>query len=125
VDADSNSSKEYGLSPIPVEPLAVPLHLDEDGTFRVGDTRIPLERVIECYEHADSPSEIVRTFPDLSLADVFAVLGYYLRHEQELNEYRRRQEEARKEVMARIEAAQGPSPAVERLRALKRAKGPE
>jgi hypothetical protein len=76
--------------------------------------------VIECYGRGDSPADIVGSFPDLRLADVFAVLGYYLNHEDEVKEYCRRQEEAGREVMARIEAAQGPVPGAEKVRAAKR-----
>ncbi len=107
---------------LPTEPLTVPFRLDEDGTYRVGNTRIPLERVIECYLRGDSAADIVDSFPDLRLADVFAVLSYYLNHEEEVNEYCRRQEEAGREVTARIEAAQGPVPGAEKLRAAKRAR---
>lgn len=102
------------------EPLMVPFQLDEYGTYRVGNTRIALERPIECYGRGDSAADIVDSFPDLRLADVFAVLSYYLNHEEEVKKYCRRQEEAGKEVMSRIEAAQGPVPGAEKVRAAKR-----
>jgi uncharacterized protein (DUF433 family) len=104
------------------EPIAVPLHVDEHGRFRVGDTRIPLERVIECYAQGDSPTDIVKAFPDLRLADVFAVLTYYLNHEAEVEAYCRHQREEGDKVRARITASQGPAPGVEKVRAAKRAK---
>ncbi len=107
---------------LPTEPLAIPFQLDEHGTYRVGNTRIPLERVIECYRHGASAPDIVDSFPDLRLADVFAVLSYYLNHEEEVNEYCGHQEEAGREVTARIEAAQGPVPGAEKVRAAKRAR---
>ncbi len=105
---------------LPTEPLMVPFQLDEYGTYRVGNTRIPLERVIECYGRGDSAADIVVSFQDLRLADVFAVLSYYLNHEEEVQEYCRRQKDAGTEVMARIEAAQGPVPGAEKVRAAKR-----
>jgi uncharacterized protein (DUF433 family) len=107
------------------EPLTVPFQLDEYGTYRVANTRIPLERVIECYGRGDSAAEIVASFPDLRLADVFAVLSYYLNHEAEVKEYCRRQQEAGRQVMARIEAVQGPVAGAEKVRAAKHGRGPD
>lgn len=106
---------------LPTEPLSLPFQRDECGTYHVGNTRIPLERVIECYRRGSSAADIVDSFPDLRLADVFAVLSYYLNHEVEVNEYCRHQEETGREVMARIEAAQGPVAGAEKVRAAKRA----
>jgi uncharacterized protein (DUF433 family) len=107
---------------LPTEPLTVPFQLDEYGTYRVGNTRIALERVIESYRRGDSAANILDSFPDLRLADVFAVLSYYLNHEAEVNQYCRLQEQAGREVTARIEAAQGPVPGAEKVRAAKRAR---
>jgi uncharacterized protein (DUF433 family) len=107
---------------LPTEPLSLPFQQDEYGTYRIGNTRIPLERVIECYRRGDSATDIVRSFPDLRLADVFAVLSYYLNHEEEVNEYCCRQEETGREVVARIEAAQGPVAGADKVRAAKRAR---
>ena len=61
---------------ISAEPI--PLSLDAHGTVRVNGTRLTLETVIEMYNHGTSPLEIVAAFPDLALADVYAVITYYL-----------------------------------------------
>lgn len=93
-----------------IEPLPVPLHADESGTIRVGDTRIPLERVIETYRAGNTPEAIVEQFDVLRLADVYAVLGYYLTHEEEVNDYLHRQEELGDEVQRQVEALMPPRP---------------
>lgn len=93
-----------------LEPLEVPLQLDEHGTYRVGETRIPLERVIEAHLDGSPPAVIVRAFPDLRLVDVFAVIAYYLAHTEEVGKYLRRQEEAAGEVLRHIQATQSPQP---------------
>src|SRR5438093_926152 len=80
----------------------------EDGTIRIRDTRIPLERVIDSYLNGNAPSTIVRQYDTLDLADVYAVIGYYTTHREEVDEYRRRQEEDAAEIQRRIEAAQPP-----------------
>jgi uncharacterized protein (DUF433 family) len=71
-----------------------PLRLDESGTLRVGKTRVPLDTVVHAYEDGASPEEIVRRFDTLKLADVYAVVGYYLEHRDEVQAYleRRRQQ---------------------------------
>ncbi|HZU34559.1 MAG TPA: DUF433 domain-containing protein [Gemmataceae bacterium] len=93
-----------------IEPLVVPLRLDEHGTYRVGDTRIPLERVIEAYLDGNPPAAIVQSFPDLRLVDVFAVITYYLAHTGAIDDYLRRQEQAAGETLRRLQAAQPPQP---------------
>jgi uncharacterized protein (DUF433 family) len=105
-----------------LEPLVVPLWLDEHGTYRVGDTRIPLERVIEAHLDGSPPAAIVRSFPDLRLVDVFAVITYYLAHGDAIEDYLRRQEEAAGEVLSRLKAAQPPQPTREELLARRQRK---
>jgi uncharacterized protein (DUF433 family) len=89
----------------PIQPDPVPLRADEGGALRVGDTRVPLDTVIYEYENGADPEGIVNAYPTLQLADVYAVIAYYLRHQAEVNEYvRKRQAEAaelRREIQGR------------------------
>jgi uncharacterized protein (DUF433 family) len=117
-----SEKQDMTTATLPTEPLSIPFQLDEYGTYRIGNTRIPRERVIECYRRGESAADIVGSFPDLRLADVFAVFSYYLNHEEEVNEYCRHQDEAGREVLARIEAAQGQVAGAEKVRAAKRAR---
>jgi uncharacterized protein (DUF433 family) len=70
----------------------VPLRVDEAGTVRVGDTRVTLDTVIQRFHQGDSPESLARSFAPLPLADVYAVIGYYLRHREEVDAYLLRQE---------------------------------
>jgi uncharacterized protein (DUF433 family) len=72
-----------------VEPAAepVPLATDTDGVIRVGGTRVTLETVIDVYNTGATPEEIAQDFPVLRLDDVYAVITYYLRHRQEVEDY--------------------------------------
>ena len=73
----------------------VPLRTDGDGVVRVGSTRVPLDTVVIVFDLGASPEEIVQQFPALDLADVYAVIGYYLHHQDEIAEYlRERQQQA-------------------------------
>jgi uncharacterized protein (DUF433 family) len=65
----------------------LPLRLDSGGTYRVGKTRIRLDTVVFEYNSGASAEQIVRNYPTLELADVHAVIGYYLRHRLEVDAY--------------------------------------
>jgi uncharacterized protein (DUF433 family) len=87
-----------------------PLRLNESGAIRVGDTRVLLELVIEAYKDGAAPETIVRWFDSLRLADVYAVLSYYLNHTEEVEAYLRQRDSQAKEVRRKIEATQPSRP---------------
>lgn len=86
----------------------VPLRTDADGVVRVGQTRVPLDTVVTVFDLGASPEEIVQQFPALDLADVYATVGYYLRHRDEVTDYLRerrgRAEAVRRATESRYEA---------------------
>jgi uncharacterized protein (DUF433 family) len=96
--------------PLTFQADPIPLRLDEQGGIRVGDTRVPLELVIEAYREGATPETIVQWFDSLRLADVYAVVGYYLMHKEEVEEYVRRREELAAHVRRTIEAGQPSRP---------------
>ncbi len=66
---------------------AIPLAKGEDGVYRVGGTRVTLDLVIQAFHRGATAEEIVQKFDSLALSDVYQVIGYYLRHSEELAEY--------------------------------------
>jgi uncharacterized protein (DUF433 family) len=78
------------VSPPYVE--AIPLEKDDDGMIRVGGTRVTLQTIIYAFRRGDSPEQMVDSFPVLRLADVYAVLAYYLNHRDDMDAYMREQE---------------------------------
>ena len=96
---------------LPLQADPIPLRMDEQGGIRVGDTRVLLELVIEAYRDGATPETIVRWFDSLELADVYAVISYYLKHMEEVEDYLRRRDELAAQVRRTIEAGQlsGPS----------------
>jgi len=97
-----------------------PLHLDADGVMRVGRTRVTLDTVVGAFEDGASPEEIVWAYDSLNLADVYAVIGYYLHNREEVEEYLRARREIAEEVR-RLNEARSPMAGVrERLLARKR-----
>lgn len=91
-----------GRLPLPVDPP--PLRADEGGVIRVGWSRISLDLIVEEYENGMAPEDMIRAYDTLELADVHAVIAYYLRHQDEVEAYLRRREEEARALRARIEA---------------------
>src|ERR1700686_4754428 len=81
-----------------------PLRVDEGGAVRVGKSRVSLDLVVEQYENGMTPEDLVRAYDTLDLADVHAVIAYYLRHREEVRLYLKRREEEAKALRAKIEA---------------------
>src|SRR5437764_6608517 len=97
------------MTTVAIEPLSVPLHLDETGTIRVGGTRVTLDAFLETYAEEGSAEAVVKALDVLELADVHAILAWCLRHPQEVAAYLCRREQEEKAIHAELEAAQ-PSP---------------
>jgi uncharacterized protein (DUF433 family) len=106
------------------EPIAVPLREDKHGAIRVGGTRVLLDLVIHAFRDGASPEGIVESYDALNLADVYAVITYYLRCPDPIDAYLRRREDEAKAIRAKIEASQPPRPNLRAmLMARARAKG--
>jgi uncharacterized protein (DUF433 family) len=90
--------------------LEVPLRMDEAGAIRIGQTRVLLEIVIGAYLRGDSPEQIVESYDVLKLDQVYAVIAYYLRNSDEVDEYMRQVEAAGEEIRRKIESLPGYRP---------------
>ncbi len=93
----------------------VPLTRDKNGVIRVGNTRVTLDSVVASYSKGYSPKEIVMQFDSLKMADVYSVIGYYLHHQSELDDYIHQQDEKAAQLKQQIQARQGPNAVRERL----------
>lgn len=85
-------------------PMDNPLRRDEHGKIRVGDTRVLLELVIHAFDRGETPEEIVDSYSSLKLADVYAVIAYYLTHRVEINDYMRQAEKTAERIQHEVEA---------------------
>jgi uncharacterized protein (DUF433 family) len=88
-------------------PLTVPLHADPRGVVRVGGTRVTLDTLVGTYEQGRSAEQIAESFPTLDLADIHAVLSFYLRNREDVEAYLREQERQAADVRRRYEAEFG------------------
>lgn len=96
------AEQEANDLPLQAEPL--PLRRDAEGGFRVGRSRILLDLVVEQYENGMTPEEMARAYDTLDLADVHAVIAYYLRHRDLVQAYLRSRKDKALALRAKIEA---------------------
>jgi hypothetical protein len=65
---------------------------------------VSLDLIVEQYENGLTPEEMVRAYETLELADVYAVIAYFLRHPDEVRAYLKRRREEAGALRAKIEA---------------------
>lgn len=95
------------------EPIA--LARDKDGTIRVGGTRVTLDTLVAAFKQGASAEEIVLQYPTLHLADVYAVISYYLRETAEVEAYLKQQAAEALEIKKQVEARFDPAGIRDRL----------
>lgn len=81
------------MATLTLDPQALPLRIDEQGVMRVGTTRVSLDSIVYAFLEGATAEEIVQAFDTLDLADVYAVISYYLRHRSDVEAYVQRQVE--------------------------------
>ena len=86
-----------------VDVQTIPLKADSNGVMRVGDTRVTLDTVVHTFEQGHTAEEIVSHYPALRLADVYAVIAYYLNHRAEVQAYLLQQQEEAQKIWEQIE----------------------
>jgi uncharacterized protein (DUF433 family) len=102
---DSAAAVTEGAAEVlPLHSDRPPLRVDEGGAVRIGKSRISLDLVVEQYENGMTPEDLVRAYDTLVLADIYAVIAYYLRHREEVRAYLSRREEEAEALRAKIES---------------------
>ena len=84
----------------------VPLTLWKDGTIRVKNTRLLIDMIVGAHNRGECPEEIFDAFPskDYTVADIYAVIAYYLTHKSKIDEYLAKREKEAEKVWEKIEA---------------------
>jgi len=78
----------------------IPLAIDTWGFYRIGGTRVTLDLVIRAFHRGATPEKIVDSYTTLQLADVYQVIGYYLKHKADVDEYIAKREREEKVLLA-------------------------
>ena len=90
-----------------LQPEVPPLYQDTTGALRVGRSRVLVDLVIRAFQDGATPEAIAQRYPTATLADIYAVIAYYLRHQEDLDAYLDAREQQAREVRQRIEHHQG------------------
>ncbi len=85
---------------------APPLHLDTTGALRIGNSRVLLEVVIRAFENGATAEMLVQQYSTTTLADIYSVIGYYLRHKVDVEAYIAERDKQASEVRLRVEGRQ-------------------
>ena len=75
----------------------IPLETNQDGLVCVCGTRVTLDTIVAAFQQGATAEEIAQQYPTVALSDVYAVIGFYLRRQSEVEAYleqRRQQSEA-------------------------------
>ena len=70
---------------IALEPT--PIETDIHDVVRVAKTRITLDTVVTAFLEGCTPEEIGEQYSSLPISDIYLVIGYYLRHREEVHTY--------------------------------------
>ena len=79
----------------------VPIHTDADGVVRVAGTRVTLDTLVAAFDAGATAEEMAQQYPTVALADLYAVITYYLRHQPEVSAYL--QERRKQAAVVRLE----------------------
>ncbi|MEI8133410.1 MAG: DUF433 domain-containing protein [Leptolinea sp.] len=97
------------------ETLQVPLTADARGVIRVGATRVPLQTLIFAFKQGDTAEEIAQKYPILNLTDIYAVIAYYLGHQEPVEQYLAEQQKEAHALRKLVETRCPPDGIRERL----------
>lgn len=81
----------------------IPIKRNADGVMLVGGTRVPLDTVLSHFKEGVSAEEIARWYPTLDLADIYFVIGYYLKNRVEIESYLKEREKSKRQVRKMVE----------------------
>ena len=102
--------------------MTVLLTTTEFGSIRVGNSRVSLDSVVHHYKQGASAERIAGSFPSLDLADIYAVIAYYLTNRDAVEAYLKTQEAEADALQREIESDPRHQEATKQLRERTRAR---
>lgn len=58
-----------------------------EGAYRIAETRVSLDSVVYAFRRGTSPESIQRSFPSLTLEQIYGAITFYLSHQEEIDQY--------------------------------------
>ena len=60
---------------------------EDDGALRISGTRVGLDTIIDYFQEAQTPEQIARSFPTVTLAQVYGAIAYYLENKKQIDDF--------------------------------------
>lgn len=79
------------------------LSVSPDNVILVRGTRVPLDTIVFEFKQGTTAEGIVEQYSSVDLADVYAVISYYLRHQNEVESYLQQRQKLAEDVRAENE----------------------
>jgi uncharacterized protein (DUF433 family) len=102
---------------------AIPLVTDANGVVRISKTRVTLDTVVTAFLEGATAEEIGEQYPSLHLWDIYFVIGYYLRHQAEVDTYLLERQRLSRKVQQEAEKRFNPIGVRDRLLARRNPQG--
>lgn len=84
--------------------LSLPLTITTSGAMRITGSRVSLDSIVYHFKLGATPEQIAQSFPVLSLADIYAVIAFYLKNRITVEEYLEQQDTEADLIQRRIES---------------------
>ncbi|MBF2098733.1 MAG: DUF433 domain-containing protein [Gloeomargaritaceae cyanobacterium C42_A2020_066] len=101
--------------PLAIVAESAPLQANQDGVVLVGKTRVTLDTVVYVFNQGATAEEIVYRYPSLNLADIYATIAFYLKHQSEVEAYLQQRQQQSQEIRAMNQARFDPQNLRDRL----------
>ena len=88
--------------------IDVPLRTDANSVIRIGNTRVTLHTIIGFYNSGETPEDLHEGFPTVSLAEIYAIIAYYLANRALVDDYVRQVDIEAEKMRREIEAQYTP-----------------
>lgn len=88
---------------------SIPVVMDHDGVMRILHSRVTLDTLVSAFQDGATAEEIAQQYPTVSLADIYSIIGYYLRRRPEIDAYLARRQQAAQQVRQQNEIRFNPA----------------
>ena len=88
---------------------SIPVVMDHDGVMRILHSRVTLDTLVSAFQGGATAEEIAQQYPTVSLADIYSIIGYYIRRRPEIDAYLARRQQAAQQVRQQNEMRFNPA----------------
>jgi uncharacterized protein (DUF433 family) len=61
--------------------------VQHEGKYRIDGTRVSLDSVVYAFQRGAATESIQRSFPSLTLEQIYGAITFYLSHQEEIDQY--------------------------------------